>query len=322
MILLVEPARTRRVTTGGYLYNQRVGEALELEGRGRLLAVAETDLIDVVTSARPGDVVVVDGLFGDHAVDALRKARAATRLLTHWLPHRDPDASHEERARDEEVLLRQAAAADSVVTTSMTARDMLKEAVRVDVAVPGVDPVDASLSTTPSSGRIRNVVAVGALTPCKSPHRVILACARAPEPKPAVVLVGDDRADPSYASACRTVSGIEVRLTGAVPHHDAVLHVAQADLYVSASRLESYGMATAEAAALGLPMVITRTGDVADTLVDDPNVQVVPVDDDAALTRAIHDALAAPTTPRRPRPMPDWADCVSAFCAACGEPTR
>ena len=64
-----------------------------------------------------------------------------------------------------------------------------------------------------------------------------------------------------------------------------------ADLFVLATRQETYGMAVAEAIARGLPVVSTSTGAIPDLVSPDAGI-VVPVDDLAALTAALSRAIA------------------------------
>jgi glycosyltransferase involved in cell wall biosynthesis len=60
----------------------------------------------------------------------------------------------------------------------------------------------------------------------------------------------------------------------------------RADVFVLATRQETYGMAVAEALARGLPVVSTRTGAIAELVGDEAGL-VVPVDDRTALASAL-----------------------------------
>ena len=82
-------------------------------------------------------------------------------------------------------------------------------------------------------------------------------------------------------------------------------------------------MASAEALAVGLPVVLTRTGDVAIALAADRG-RVVAVDDDLGFIAGVHaalDALAQSPVPRRPESFPSWDRCAAVFRAACLEET-
>jgi glycosyltransferase involved in cell wall biosynthesis len=60
----------------------------------------------------------------------------------------------------------------------------------------------------------------------------------------------------------------------------------RSDLFVLATRQETYGMAVAEALAHGLPVVSTCTGQIPELVAPDAGV-VVPIDDPAALAAAL-----------------------------------
>jgi glycosyltransferase involved in cell wall biosynthesis len=61
----------------------------------------------------------------------------------------------------------------------------------------------------------------------------------------------------------------------------------RATVYVQPSRAETFGLATAEAMALGLPVVATSTGGLRDHVVDGRTGLSVPAEDPAALADAI-----------------------------------
>jgi len=68
---------------------------------------------------------------------------------------------------------------------------------------------------------------------------------------------------------------------------DTAAHYRGADLYLSASKYEGYGLSLAEAALAGAPIVSTNAGIAGDILVNDESALVVPVGDARALARAV-----------------------------------
>ncbi|MBE3068942.1 MAG: glycosyltransferase [Planctomycetes bacterium] len=90
-----------------------------------------------------------------------------------------------------------------------------------------------------------------------------------------------------------------VRLTGALAPEEVLRRLAGADLYVSPTDIESFGMAVLEAAALGLPVITTRVGYAATLVVEGETGYTVPPGDEEALVKAMHAMLVAPPDFRR-----------------------
>ncbi|MCX4739193.1 glycosyltransferase [Streptomyces antibioticus] len=74
-----------------------------------------------------------------------------------------------------------------------------------------------------------------------------------------------------------------VTLVGSVPHEQALELMREHDLLVHASRYETFGMTVVEAAAAGLPLLVTRCGGPEKILagIEDAAGELVPVEDDA-----------------------------------------
>jgi glycosyltransferase involved in cell wall biosynthesis len=111
--------------------------------------------------------------------------------------------------------------------------------------------------------------------------------------------------DPRYIERCRALIASEpglracVELLGPLPHMEALNVLQAADLLLSASRMESYGMALAEARALGVPVLARAGGNTAAHV--EPAAGGALVGDERALAGAFlalvrdRDALAART---------------------------
>jgi glycosyltransferase involved in cell wall biosynthesis len=95
------------------------------------------------------------------------------------------------------------------------------------------------------------------------------------------------------------------------------------DIFVLASRFESYGMALAEAIAHGLPIVSSTAGAIPDTVPPDVG-RLVPPDDVAAFAEAIRLLISDPAERRRlarnacraAAKLPSWRDSARRFAAA------
>ncbi len=182
----------------------------------------------------------------------------------------------------------------------------VSEAVRVDD--PGEDAVTALL--------------VGTVTARKGVLELIegLRCSP-PAQDWRLEVLGDNEADPAYAQACEAAAiGLPVTFLGARPPEQALEIIARAHVLVSASRIESYGMAIAEAQACGVPVLARRGGHVAQLVQRVPSGEVV--DDVAALVAALHRYIEdrgrlaeLREISRAHRPTRTWDDAAAEFRA-------
>ena len=137
------------------------------------------------------------------------------------------------------------------------------------------------------------LVSVGRLYPAKGYDVLLEACAvlRADGRDFRVVIAGaDSPGHEADAVALRTQQS-RLGLQGAVDFAGAVADVPallrRATLYVQASRAETFGLATAEAMATGLPVVATAVGGLRDHVIDGRTGMTVPPEDARALAKAI-----------------------------------
>jgi glycosyltransferase involved in cell wall biosynthesis len=91
--------------------------------------------------------------------------------------------------------------------------------------------------------------------------------------------------------------GIAARtgFAGAVPHADVPSWLHRLDIYVAASRAESFGVAVVEASACGLPVVVSDAGGLPEVVRDGETGLVVPVGDVDALRTALATLVLDPT---------------------------
>jgi glycosyltransferase involved in cell wall biosynthesis len=83
----------------------------------------------------------------------------------------------------------------------------------------------------------------------------------------------------------------QVIFTGLVPHRDVPRYYANADIYVSPSFYESFGMSIIEAMAAGLPVVAARGGAVPDLISDGSNGLLVDPANPAAIAKGVEDLI-------------------------------
>lgn len=270
-----------------------------------------------------GGAVLLDGLVASDHPHVLRAEAGRLRLvlLVHLpLALAVPD-DDEARAREGAVLRCVA----GVVTTSRWTRRWLLDAYRLDqsrvaVAVPGVEP--AAVVAGDRAGR--RLLCVAAVIPAKGHDVLLAALARVAQPGWTCDVVGSLERDPGFVEHLRARAvelGIadRVRFTGALAGAELDAAYARADLLVTASHGETYGMVVTEALARGIPVLATRVGGLPEALGRSacgrrPGV-LVPPGDPVALAGAIERWLGDPGLRRRLRNaaadrrtvLPSWA---------------
>ena len=141
-------------------------------------------------------------------------------------------------------------------------------------------------------------------------------------------IIGALDRDPDYASACRSAAEQrdDIEFLGERTPEETLAHVAASDFLVSPSRMESFGLALAEARALGTPIVALDRGN-ASAHVDEAAGGALASSNDAladACVRLAGDrteiarrrsaALAHRTAPR------SWAEAAEDFARLLGPP--
>lgn len=188
---------------------------------------------------------------------------------------------------------------------------------------PGIH--DAAVFADPTPGPVEAVL-VGTVTPRKGLLHLLEALASDP-PRSAwtLTVLGDLEANPAYTTACRSVAAsLPVTFRGALPPAEALKAVARASVLLSAARIESYGMAIAEAQAAGVP-VIARAGGHVERLIERVPTDVL-VEDVRALAKAFATAVESPARlatmrecSRRNAPRRSWDDAAREFRALAPE---
>lgn len=113
------------------------------------------------------------------------------------------------------------------------------------------------------SDELRYILAVGQLIPLKRFERIIDAMTSLPDDCRLVIL-GDGDKNPHLLRAERLGLPPPIMTTT----DEVATYLAAADVFVSASATESFGMAILEAMAAGLPVISTNVGGVADVVGD------------------------------------------------------
>ena len=296
--------------TGGWVYNERMlaelatlGWRIERQvmpaGFPFPRAAACARLADRLAALPDDRIVLVDQLsicaLPDVAQEEAGRLRLAV-IVHHPLALEGYRSAVDLVAAESETL----ECAWRVIATSEATAATLRSAYgvkngRLAVAPPGADPLPRS---TGSGGVVPTLLAVGAVVPRKGYDRLFRALAELRRMPWTLTVVGSTTRAPGHVATLRAAlrrAGLEdrVSLTGALPSAEA--HWRRADLYVSASRHEGYGMAVSEAVRRGLPVITTAAGGVSTWL--DPCAAVLVKNDDeagftAALERLLGDAHA------------------------------
>lgn len=274
----------RGLLSGGHLFNRALIEAIASLGLGcRALHLDEAcGTLDALAPGSHPQRIWVDTLYlaSFSRLHRLAAGQASVGLLLHYLPTlvRLGDEARGEDLGDGErdALFR----ADAFLVTSAYTRDRLAEfGIRgrsMIVVEPGLSselyaPERSAHTPAPSRHGVRALV-LAALTEGKGvlPWLKALAVELPPDAPFAVEIAGSARIEPGYAHACHElvrhnpVLRPRVTFLGQVPHVRVAALLRRSNLVVSASRMESSGMALLEATHHGVPIVARQGGNVAE----------------------------------------------------------
>jgi glycosyltransferase involved in cell wall biosynthesis len=132
------------------------------------------------------------------------------------------------------------------------------------------------------------MVTVGRLVARKATTSLVRALASAQRPKAHLLIVGDGP-DSGEVRAAAAVAGLSdrVHLTGQVTDERKYQALGVADIFVSASQHEGFGLVFLEAMASGLPVICYDHGGQTDFLTDGETGHVVPLNDLERFTQSI-----------------------------------
>ncbi|HXK18297.1 MAG TPA: glycosyltransferase family 4 protein [Polyangiaceae bacterium] len=311
--------------SGGTLYNREL--LRELKSLGTPASTLEPDLALAALQAGEAGVYWVDTLFLEH-FEALWRANRQRRvlgLLAHYLPSlvAQGDAVPTEGLRRDEAFA--LAHCDVVLAPS----GYLKRAlIRLGLAAPCfvVEPgcLTHGLAANETGSAGVRALMIANLTPGKGVEPFLRALSQQLRAEDAFQLeiVGRLDLDAACARACQNAVQEHAELSrrvvfsGGLSPTQVSERLLASNLLISASRMESFGMAVADALTVGVPVVALGRGNVIE-LVDAAAGGVLAASDDelalACLTLA-RDASAharavelAQSRPRRPRSFADAA---------------
>jgi glycosyltransferase involved in cell wall biosynthesis len=334
--------------TGGSLYNKRLIAALakrgwqadvrELEGEFPSPSAEALRRARETLAAMPsGTLVVVDGLAFSAMPDVVGAERDRLRFvaLIHMpLAEESGLDAHTAAARQQSERRALSAAAFVVVTGPSTVATIVGYGVpreRTAVVMPGTDPCAVAPG---SGGGDPHLLCVAALTPGKG-HEILIGALGAHRHLGwRLTCAGSVTRAPATVERVRELvrsNALADRVTIAGELGDAALEsaYAHADVFVVATKHETFGMAVGEALARGIPVVSTTTGEIAALVGPDAGILSAP--DDAAgfahaLSRVLTDSafrasLRAGALRARDR-LARWDDAAVTMSAVLERATR
>ena len=315
-VVLVVPGRLD-ARTGGSIYDRRIVEGLRQ--RGWFVEVLELDAsFPYPTSAAlahadralaavaAGTIAIVDSLALGAIPDLITREALRLRIvaLVHLPLSVAVDLDLGSAARFESAERRALGAAALVVVTGRATLGLIARydlaPDRVVIVQPGTD--GAPLARGSGGGRAAagadvgrtrplELLSVAAVHPGKGHEMLLTALASVSCHAWRLTCAGSLTHHPATADRVRAMVadlGLEERvsLVGDLDGPALAACYDTADVFVLATRQETYGMAVAEALARGLPVVATMTGAISE-LVGDGAGLLVPVGDTPALAEAL-----------------------------------
>jgi glycosyltransferase involved in cell wall biosynthesis len=193
-------------------------------------------------------------------------------LLVHYVPFLNPLLDVDRRKDEEDRFERAAERVRFFIATGSSIRHLLEQRYPgkpVFLCEPGIDAVFLAARRAwdePAAGGAVQIATVANLLPAKGLTDLLEILAELRHYDWAWHVVGDDRVDLGYTERLRlriTDFGLQARITfhGALDTPELARFLGGTDVFAFASRFEAYGMALAEAAAVGLPVVTTEIGE-------------------------------------------------------------
>ncbi|MEO8680253.1 MAG: glycosyltransferase family 4 protein [Vicinamibacterales bacterium] len=328
--------------TGGSIYDRRMVDGLR--HRGWTVEVRELDTgfpfprpaaiahaAEVLAAVATNTVVVIDGLALSVLPDLIE--REASRLRIAALIHLPVSAAVgldlDTAERLAAVERRALHAAAMIVVTGRTSLAMLQRYALAPKPIVVVEPgTDRAVPVQRSEGSTLMLLSVATLNPGKGHDVLLQALARVPHRGWHLTCVGSLTRHPETTTRVRhLIRELDladcVSLTGELDRAAVADYYYNSDVFVLATRQETYGMAVAEALAHGHPVVSTMTGAIPQLVGREAGVLVPPGDVDAlaeALSRVIGDAAfrarLAGGARRVSAQLPGWNDAAARFAAA------
>ncbi|MCB8880453.1 glycosyltransferase family 4 protein [Acidisoma cellulosilytica] len=327
-------------TTGAIVYDTKIGAELSAQGHAVSFVPIEgqhtwpddparQSAADCLKAASAtGDRLVIDGFclyaFADLAAEL--QAAEAIGMIHHPMsfePHLSPEQRAFYAATEASLLpllARIAVPSDAVAGQLATLPGL--PAAQVTVITPGLPLAERSRG---SEGAGCHLLAIATLIPRKGYETVLKALQPLQDLDWHLTICGDQTIDPAHTAALQALAqapGLAGRVTFTGPCAPAAFEALwqSADIFVSGSSYEGYGMAVAEAVRRGLPLAITKGAATPDVIPDGGSIIAEPGDTvqlSKGLRRLIFDRAArqhlSDAAWAAGRELPSWADQAGLF---------
>jgi glycosyltransferase involved in cell wall biosynthesis len=327
--------------TGGYLYDRSIVaglrrldwavDVMELDASFPYPTPAALEhAANALAAVAAGTIAIVDSLALGAMPDLITREASRLRIvaLVHLPLAAACDLDRDTAARFEDGERRALRAAALVIVTGSATLPLIarheRGRDRVLVLEPGTDRAPLARG---SGGHPLELLSVATLNPGKGHEALLVALSEVPHREWRLTCAGSLTRHPQTADRVRaTIArlGLEdrVSLAGDLDGPARETCYDRSDVFVLATRQETYGMAVAEALAHGLPVVATMTGAIPQLVGSDAGV-LVPVGDTPALVEALSRVLGDASLrarfaqgARRVRDqLPTWEEASGRFAA-------
>lgn len=334
-LLLLQPPPRGRIS-GGFRFNAALARALKERGIGSL----EVWDPDGGLPENTAGMVLVDSLYLGHpsAEPFTKWLEASGRkgyLLAHYLPLEDPTLAETAKAAWYENARTWLSSLQGVFCTGQRQAQAWRRHFPGFGELHFLPPAIPDRRTTPSvpppqrQGHPLRLVTVGTLSPSKGQHEILDTLSDLRDQAFQWDLVGSDEEHPEYVRQLK--ERIQSKnLTDNIVFHGSLSPekcadiLEQAHLCVSASRLESFGMANAEALARSVPLLAYDAGDLPLWIDHGPGSWIIDCRDPSAWHRQLKQLLREPGKLRPPRTAPQlparsWDETTDCLLRALGK---